>query len=609
MTHRYKLIGILIASAVLTYLAVSGAMILATDRYEQTARESKLQRVGYILNHYVNDTVWQRYTADVGRLASDIAYEDGMRKAVAASDRETLQRLLPEVWRRNVVTSGQIPMLGVTVHKVNGAVMAEHMNTSDRVSAAALAELLAKREGNDRLTELRHVWTEAGKPRLSVAVPIGGLKLVGYLAVHVDPLHALRNLDDRLGLRITISSVDGAQRLVELSNYQLVSGATTLSGDVAVNDPTGTPVLRVNVTWDDTDAAKVMANVRSWSFAIVTAALTLITVATLALVLFVSRRMAREEADAAKAALHHKQEEEATRRQAEEALARSVATERRAAMEQFAIQLEHSVKTVAQDLAQSATQIERNAAIMFGQAERTTQQADNSRVASDDAMTNVQLVSVATEELNVSISEIGNHVLRASQIAAQAVDEATRVGEKVVALGTATNKIGEVLNLIKVITTQTNLLALNATIEAARAGEAGKGFAVVAQEVKSLAGQTSRATEDIAAQIAGVHEATSDVIGVIKAISVTIETINEISASVVAAVHEQQAATSEIARNVSQTASGVKMISTSVVSVTKEALETADKANELKTASVDLTRQSGTLHAQVERFIREIRAA
>src|SRR5262245_14380700 len=328
MTHRRKLLGILIASAALSCIAATGAMYLATARYEQATRDLQIERVGYILNRYVNETVWQLFAADVGGIARDIAQEDNLRKAVSTADRDGLKHLLPEAWRRDAVSSGRVPMLGITVYQSDGTVMAEHVRVPALRPTAALSDLLPKRQGNDRLARLRHVWTDGGAPRLSLVVPVGGLRLAGYLAVHVDPLHALHNLDDRLGMEIVFTSADGAKRLAELQNFKIADGATVLHGEFMVKAPSGLPVFRANVTWDETETANLMLNIRGWSFAILIAALTLITVATLMLVLIVSRQMAREETEAATAALSAKRAEDDAWRRAEEVNLREISEAR-----------------------------------------------------------------------------------------------------------------------------------------------------------------------------------------------------------------------------------------------------------------------------------------
>ncbi|MBL4613856.1 MAG: HAMP domain-containing protein [Magnetovibrio sp.] len=241
--------------------------------------------------------------------------------------------------------------------------------------------------------------------------------------------------------------------------------------------------------------------------------------------------------------------------------------QRRLALEAIASTFEGNISNVVSELSSMSSSLENTSTSMSSMAGDASRKASSISNSAAQASSNVQTVAAAAEELSSSITEIARQVSQSTQVAANAVSEIDHANIKVQGLANAAHKIGEVVALITDIADQTNLLALNATIEAARAGDAGKGFAVVASEVKNLASQTTKATEEITAQISGIQNATKEAVHAIESIGGTINTINEITSTIAAAVEEQGAATQEIARNVEEAANRTTTVTTDIKDV------------------------------------------
>jgi len=246
---------------------------------------------------------------------------------------------------------------------------------------------------------------------------------------------------------------------------------------------------------------------------------------------------------------------------------------------------------------------------MKGIANDTSSRSATVAAATEEAAASVQTVASAAEELSASIEEIRRQVSQSSLMAVKAVDQAEKTGKTVQGLAVSGQKIGEVLALITDIADQTNLLALNATIEAARAGEAGKGFAVVASEVKNLANQTAKATDEISSQIIAVQNNTREAVEAIDSITHVIGELNEISEQIAASVDEQGSATQEIARNVEQASAGSQDVSANIVTVSDAANRTEGAADQVSSSASDLKNEMNALKSQVENFLADIHAA
>jgi len=408
-------------------------------------------------------------------------------------------------------------------------------------------------------------------------------------------------------MAIEILSIGSGRRLLAPENFRMTAGADVREITLLVHDPEGQPIAKARVTQDVTDLARALNSVALWSLGIFVVICGGICAGGVAVVALYVAQVKRREA-ATQNELERQRREKLETDEANLRAQESAEAKRRADLLRLADTFEANVKSVAQFVSSASAETTANAESLVVVAQRASTLARAAAEASDQAFTNVQSVAAASGDLSGSITEITHQVTQSTRFAGRAVAEVSETSETMRDLAGAAQKIGNIVDIIKAIASQTNLLALNATIEAARAGESGRGFAIVASEVKLLATQTAKATEEINSQIEAIQSSTQHAAAAIERVGQTINAISGIARNVTVAINQQSTATAGIAHSVDKAVGGAHDVAANIGGVDNAAAETSEVAETVLTISRDLSRQADSLHHEVERFLRTVRA-
>jgi methyl-accepting chemotaxis protein len=608
---RIKIVPLLVIANAIVLMASAGVGWWMTREYESLIFSAQTEHVEHLANAAIKEELWHAHFAAVGELAQEIAQEDALRKAVMPRDADALSKLLPGEFHRGAITSGKIALLGITVYGPDMEPLAESWSGGAEVVPSKVAEAVAARQGADRLRLLQSAWDYNGAPRMTVVAPIGGLRLTGYLALHVDPLSALKNFDRRLDMEVHILSTDG-RVLFEPKNIT-ISDAGARANVFPLEGPSGEHLADLRVI--GVVGAKLIKDLnatRRYSlvvFLLISGAISAVAVAVVAYLL---RQVRRRELKAA-ADLEAEQRRalalEAERAASEQRLEAERASAQRQQTLQLADELEQRIKRVVSASTALSASVKNSATDLGQTAEQSATEIRGLQQECARSAEMVDAVAGACEELRQSVETIAERAERAASVTVNAVSEARSASDTVGRLAKASEEIGAVVGIISTIANQTNLLALNATIEAARAGEAGKGFAVVASEVKSLANQTARATADIAERIGAIQTEASGATRAISGITGIIGTVDQSLAEIAAGVQQQSTATAEISRNIAGVSTVTTTVSSEINSVRAAAEETETTAGAMSRHLGELADQLKGLDRDVNALLRDMRAA
>jgi len=297
MTSRHKLLWTVIASYAIALAVATGCLLIVTSGYEVAVENAEDLQLDGILNRQVDDLAWHRYAENVSDLARDLSQEPKIKALVAAGDPAALQAALPQTWHRGAVSSSDVELLGVTVLRADGTILARQGSVSPAPADFDIQTIVSQRDGIDRLKILTQVWLSQGRPILTVIHPIGGLRPVGYIALHTDPLRALSTLDQQMGMVVSFRSVDHATQLASLGNWKPEKDARLSTAAITILGPDKRPVMVASVARDVSARMSTMHEIRLWSFTGLIGILTAVALATTALALMLTRRIAFEEAN------------------------------------------------------------------------------------------------------------------------------------------------------------------------------------------------------------------------------------------------------------------------------------------------------------------------
>ena len=541
---RFTLLKTIVLTNTLVLIATAMVGWDMTQRYDALSFKARAEQGQYQADVAAKDLVWGDQFETASGVAQQIAMDPNLRAALAENDPAAIDTILANEFGRGAVTSGELDLLAITVYTPDLKPVAQLWpGGSPEQIPGALLEAAASRTGAARMMVLQLPWSSAGAPRVTVLAPVGGFRMVGYIALHLNALTALTGLDERLGMHLEVLARDDRRLLLELKKIPAPEAGSS-DTVLTIHTLSGEPFVYLRAQDDLTALTASLRRVRIVAlerFVMFAGGLSLGSVLA---VWMYQRRVDKRDGEEARAA--QQRQAEALLRDEEVLTIQRAKGARQQRTLDLVGEMESQVTSAVAAVVEAADGLEETANVLGRKAGSSVAHVHSMEANCVETGKVVEAVSSACQDLSAAVQEITRRSEAAADVMSAAVDETNRVASLVDHLQEASSAIGGIVTLIQGIAAQTSLLALNATIEAARAGEMGRGFAVVAGEVKFLAGQTAQATESIAQQVTAIQSKTAHAAQAIGGIGRVVNTMGEILAGIESTVRQQSRSAQDI---------------------------------------------------------------
>ncbi len=595
----WGLVGLVFFAMTALSLSSLGVVWWVTERYQHLAFEQHDESMQRVLDADVEARVWNGHIGLVTQVATQIAQSPSLRPILQGRTTEAGHSVLAEEMQRGEISSGRIAVTALALLRPDLSTAARFDQANEAAQQPipdAFVLRLKERQGADRLRAESTVWQDDRLGiRAAVVVPVGGLRLAGYLVIQVNPIPRLEGIQGRLGGQVRVET-PGPGGAVVFGEEQ--SGAIALRrSHLELRGPNAVPLAQIQLLSDVTTLNAGQTRSRHLAIGMMAVFCVILSVASVGSVgLFVTRqrRMRME-----MAAIDAKQNEEIRHQAYKAEEARKQSHMAHLAVMQSAEVIRESLTARTSSLAASSNDLFHEAEKVAAIASEVLQNTETATEATELGREQVQAIAAAAEEMAQNGQIVRQRLDHAVARAGEASREAIQTDRQIIALADASRAIGDIAMIISDIASKTNLLALNATIEAARAGEAGKGFAVVASEVKLLAGQTAKATEEISGRVTSLRNMTEGARSAAAAIASICGQVDRELGDVAEAVRQQIVAIEDITVSTAAIATSTANMADAMASVSQAARSASDSSGKMRSGIKMMSTEAGNLSSEV----------